>query len=235
MGPSRFYRDLWSRRSEPDRGRQRDWLHRVILDRIFDPYSNPRGVVALKLLIGGHRVLDVGCWSGSFLAQVARTNLYTGLFGVDLVPEAVSAATGSGIRGSVVNLNTAPLPFSEASFDAVTMLAVLERIFDPHMAVTEVRRVLKLGGQFIVAVPNVASASNRLRILGGRVPVTSTGCGWDGGHLHYFTPYDLRKLLHSSGFVVVEQRGTGGLASIRGKWLSLLCGEFVVSALKMPV
>jgi SAM-dependent methyltransferase len=132
----------------------------------------------------------------------------------------------------VVNLNTNPLPFPEVSFDAVTMLAVLEHVFDPYMAVTEVRRVLKPAGQFIVAVPNVASASNRLRILGGRIPVTSTGSGWDGGHLHYFTPYDLKKLLHNSGFVVVEQRGTGGLASVRERWLSLLCGEFVVSALK---
>jgi len=232
MDPSRFYRDLWARRSEPNQGRQRDWLHRVILDRIFDPYANPRGVVALKLLSGGHRLLDIGCWNGSFLAQVARANLYTSLFGVDLVPKAVSAAAGPGIWGGVVNLNTDPLPFPEASFDAVTMLAVLEHIFDPYMAVTEVRRVLKPGGQFIVAVPNVASASNRLRILGGRIPVTSTESGWDGAHLHYFTPYDLRKLLHSFGFVVVEQRGTGGLASVREKWLSLLCGEFVVSALK---
>ena len=44
MDSSRFYRDLWARRSEPNQGRQRDWLHRVILDRIFDPFFTTKGV-----------------------------------------------------------------------------------------------------------------------------------------------------------------------------------------------
>lgn len=227
MGPSRFYHDLWSQRSEPGRGRQRDWLHRVILDRIFDPYANPRGVVALKLLAGGHRLLDIGCWNGSFLAQVAGTNLYTSLFGIDLVPGAVSAATDRGIHGSVVNLNADPLPFPEASFDAVTMLAVLEHIFDPYMVITEVRRVLKPGGQFIVSVPNVASFTNRIRILFGRLPVTSIGAGWDGGHLHYFTKHALDRFLHDEGFDILAREITGGRPRLREWWISLLAGELV--------
>jgi hypothetical protein len=45
-------------------------------------------------------------------------------------------------------------------------------------------------------------------ILRGVFPKTSQDCGsYDGGHLHYFTFRDIKKLLTKVGFSVVRERG----------------------------
>jgi SAM-dependent methyltransferase len=203
MDPKRFYDDRW--RDDPQRPVQRDWLHRLVLDRIFDPTANPRPEVALSLLQGGGRLLDIGCWNGGFLARVERAGLYEELHGVDLVAEGVELARERGFQAQVADLNHDPLPFPDRHFDGVAILAVLEHLFDP----------------------NVASLTNRARILLGRLPVTSADAGWDGGHLHYFTKHALDRFLQVEGFDVLARKTTGGRSRLRERWISLLGGEFI--------
>lgn len=227
--PKTFYQNLWKVKEEQG-GRpavKRDWLHRLILDRIFDPIANPRHEVALRLLQGGERLLDIGCWNGYLLERIRALGLYKELFGVDIVPEAVESARSKGFSTYVVDLNTDPLPFPDEYFDGVTMLAVLEHIFDPYAVIKEVYRVMRPGGELVIDVPNVASFTNRLRILFGRIPITSTDPGWDGGHLHYFTKHALDHFLKSQGFVVLKRKTTGGHPELREWRISLLGGELV--------
>ncbi|MBC7227788.1 MAG: class I SAM-dependent methyltransferase [Thermoflexales bacterium] len=228
-GPKKFYQYLWKVKEQQDNRPvgKRDWLHRLILDRIFDPIANPRHEVALGLVQGGERLLDIGCWNGYLLERIRDNGLYKELFGVDIVPAAVETAQGKGFSAYVVDLNTDPLPFPDEYFDGVTMLAVLEHIFDPYAVIKEVHRVMRSGGELVIDVPNAASFTNRARILFGRLPITSTDPGWDGGHLHYFTKHALDRFLESQGFVVIKRRTTGGHPKLREWWISLLGGELV--------
>jgi len=230
MDPREFYDDRWQ--SEAAVGpvhatARRDPLHRYLLDPVFDPFANPRSQVALSLLQGGQRLLDVGCWNGGFLQSVRDAGLYAELAGVDVVEAGVAAAIKRGFDAQVVDLNREPLPFPDAHFDGLTLLAVLEHVFDPYFMLAEVRRVLRPGGELVIDVPNAGSFSNRLRLLFGRIPVTSADAGWDGGHLHYFTRHALDGLLAGEGFDVRTRRTTGGRARLREWWISLMGGELV--------
>jgi len=229
MDPKALYTGSFASKTSGERAPQaaRDPLHRFVLDPIFDPFANPRNEVALSLLEGGERLLDLGCWAGAFLTQVQRAERYRDLIGVDLVAEGVEATCARGFEARVVDLNSDPLPFPEAHFDGVTHLAVLEHVFDPHAVIREVHRVLRPGGEFVIAVPNVASLTNRLRIMFGRIPVTSSDPGWDGGHLHYFSKHALDHFLAAEGFEVLERRTSGGRATLREWWISLLAGELI--------
>jgi methionine biosynthesis protein MetW len=229
MNPEAHYAERWQAEVSGERAPAiaRDPLHRFVLDPIFDPFANPRPEVALSLLAGGERLLDVGCWNGGFLTRVERRGCYRELVGVDVVAEGVAAARARGFDAQVVDLNGDPLPFPDAHFDGVVHLAVLEHVFDPYSMIREIHRVLRPGGELVIAVPNVASLTNRLRILFGRIPITSADAGWDGGHLHYFTRHALDHFLADEGFEVVERRTTGGRAALREWWISLLAGELV--------
>jgi methionine biosynthesis protein MetW len=229
MDPKALYSEIFESEAAGERTPKvaRDPLHRFVLDPIFDPFATPRPEVALSLLAGGERLLDLGCWNGAFLTRVERAERYQQLVGVDFVAEGVAAARAKGFDARVVDLNADPLPFPEAHFDGVVHLAVLEHVFDPFAVIREIHRVLRPGGEFVIAVPNVASFTNRLRILFGRIPVTSCDIGWDGGHLHYFSKHALDHFLADEGFEVIERRTTGGRAALREWWISLLAGELV--------
>ncbi|MFD3822821.1 methyltransferase domain-containing protein [Streptomyces sp. NPDC058625] len=92
------------------------------------------------------RMLDVCCGSGvvgaSFKGRVGET------IGLDLTPEMVALAS---TRLDRVDQGTVyDLPYPEASFDLVVTREVLHLLPQPERPVSEIFRVLRPGGQFIV-------------------------------------------------------------------------------------
>jgi hypothetical protein len=69
---------------------------------------------------------------------------------------------------------------------------------------------------------------NRLRLSGGKLPVTSRASGWDGGHLHYFTRSSLKQLLEKEGFSVMKITSGGVFRKIRNLWGSLLSSDILI-------
>jgi SAM-dependent methyltransferase len=95
----------------------------------------------------GARLLDVGCGTGWLADHFAD---YTGLDGS---PDAVAAATERR-RNVALHDVSEPLPFEDASFDAVVMKDLLEHVPDPVALVHEVRRVLRPGGRAFASSPD---------------------------------------------------------------------------------
>jgi len=234
MSEREYYEKLWHR----TRGiksyqlKPRDWFHRYLLDPIFNPNVNTRHEVAKQLLEKGDRLLDLGSWGGGAAQKIGVQSRYRFIVGLDLPIASGLEVPKKGFQGVVSNLNHGGLPFKNDSFQAVLCLAVMAQIFDPIHLVNEIYRVLAPGGELVISVPNVASFTNRLRILWGRVPVTSLAPGWNGGQLHSFTLYDVTRLLETKRFTVLEKRGTGGMIWLRQWWLSLLSGDLIFKCRK---
>ncbi len=143
------------------------------------------------------RILDVGC--GHFPFFLTRSD-FSRRFGVDREP-GPGWTDLSGVRLSVADITRA-LPFREASFDAVTMLAVVEHIdaatFDPLLA--EVRRVLTEGGRLVLTTPPPWS-DPVLRVLARLGLASKTELE---EHQVTYTPRRLREALERAGFVRVR-------------------------------
>jgi len=93
-------------------------------------------------------VLDAGCGSG----RIFRYELAPGcrVVGVDIGQELRdNPNVADRVRGDVQRL-----PFADASFDAVLSSHVMEHLPRPDEALTEVARVLKPGGRFLLLTPN---------------------------------------------------------------------------------
>lgn len=100
-------------------------------------------------------VLDIGCNTGLFSIPLQeKKNCY--VRGIDIVPELVEVAKQRGVRaevGEAENLSQ----FENNKFDIVLCCEVLEHLFNPMHAISEIHRVLKVGGKLIVTVPHPAS------------------------------------------------------------------------------
>jgi len=98
------------------------------------------------------RVLDLGCGNGCYTAELARRAAY--VCGVDLQMPHLKA-----FRQAIPRLQAAAedLPFASESFDAVTMIEVLEHTDRDSQVLKECFRVLKPGGFLVLLSRTIVS------------------------------------------------------------------------------
>lgn len=165
-------------------------------NRFFRRYGlKKRHKIIAKYLPQG-QLLDVGCATGDFLAEVNGQIGWNG-FGTELGENAARYAHEQiGLNVLVSTLNDAP--FSDESFDVLTMWDVLEHVYDPCSVLDEVARLLRPGGIFVVNHPNLESIDRRL-----------FGRFWAGfelpRHLYLFPTELLKELMLQRGFQQQER------------------------------
>lgn len=94
------------------------------------------------------KVLEVGSGEGKLLRTLARHLPQVELHGCDVRPPATASEVYTfhlGVEGQ--------LPFQSGDFDAVVVADVLEHVEDPRQLLTEIRRVLRRGGELVAFVP----------------------------------------------------------------------------------
>ena len=127
------------------------------------------------------RVLDVGCGSKPY-RQLVPVEDYVGLE-IDTPEMRELGAADLYYTGTI-------FPAADASFDTVICSQVLEHIFEPEEFLAEIRRVLRPGGQLLLATPFV----------------------WDEHHQPYdfgrYSSFGLGHILKKTGFEVIAQRKT---------------------------
>jgi 2-polyprenyl-6-hydroxyphenyl methylase/3-demethylubiquinone-9 3-methyltransferase len=157
--------------------------------------------------------LDLGCGDGQTSGLWLRDH-GCDYVGVDISENAVQAARSLGLESARID-DAASLPFPDASFDAAACIEVLEHLFEPQLAVSEVLRILRPGGVLIVTVPNIAYWRWRLdlALLGRWNPLGDTLAvkePWRDPHIRFFNPKTLREMLSSAGFNPVKVSGHAG-------------------------
>lgn len=136
------------------------------------------------------KVLDVCCGSGvvgaSFKGKVKS------ITGLDLTPEMVELSKqrlDEVYQGTVYNM-----PFSDQSYDLVVTREVLHLLQNPQKPVSEIYRVLKPGGQFIVGQIIPFSAEDgpwMYRVFKKKQPLI----------FNMFQENDFKSMLKAAGFV----------------------------------
>ena len=94
-------------------------------------------------------ILDIGAYASEVLYALYRLN-YTDLTGIDLNPKLNQMPYSDKIRYVVGNF--IQTPFKAASFSAITAISVIEHGFKSRRLLTELSRILKVGGYFIASV-----------------------------------------------------------------------------------
>ncbi len=166
-------------------------------DEFYDAKASPEEALAsIKPRLDGMyghvadlppgRVLDIGCFKGEFLETMRRHGWE--VRGVEL------HARPPNLFGLDIHYGPIELaPFEPASFNLITIWAVLEHVLNPRAILDACRRLLKPGGRLVVLVPNFNSLPGRY-MQHDDIP----------RHITMFTKATLYRILGECGFEPVR-------------------------------
>lgn len=137
------------------------------------------------------RLLDVGCSSGAFL----QSALHLGFTAEGVEPSADAAQTARAAGLTVFTGYLEQAQFADASFDAITLIEIVEHLRDAHSLLQECARILKPGGVVLVTTPNAHSWT--ARAMGARWAGFSLNDM--GGHISFFNPHSIEILATRCG------------------------------------
>tara|TARA_B100001123_G_scaffold243538_2_gene272252 strand:- start:158 stop:925 length:768 start_codon:yes stop_codon:yes gene_type:complete len=106
--------------------------------------------------------LDIGSGNGQLVLMLrkelnAETSACDYADGLMRVP---------GQKVDVVDIDREPLPYSDNTFDLITITEVIEHVRDFRKVFEEIFRCLKPGGGVVITTPNTINLSSRIRFLG---------------------------------------------------------------------
>jgi 2-polyprenyl-3-methyl-5-hydroxy-6-metoxy-1,4-benzoquinol methylase len=158
-----------------------------------------RDLAALERVLGGpplpgDRLLDVGCWTGAYVAAAGERG-WTAT-GIEPSSWAVGEARRRGLDVRQTMLGDDG--FEGGTFRAIVVCDVLEHLLDPAKAVARLLHLLEPGGVLLATVPDAGSRT--ARALGRRwwavLPM----------HVQYFNRTSLARLLTDEGFAIASMR-----------------------------
>jgi ubiquinone/menaquinone biosynthesis C-methylase UbiE len=112
--------------------------------------------LCLQQLTGGSRVLEIGFGSGVTFLNLS--GLYGDVYGLDStvsINEVTATFRRHGVSVSLCNGTILSMPYADDYFDSVLLISILEHLQPAQLdiAFSEIRRVLRPGGQVVYGVP----------------------------------------------------------------------------------
>lgn len=162
----------------------------------------------IKEIRAGGEILELGC-APCHLTAALKLSGYD-VVGIDLDPSRAQFIIDCfGLDVRQCDIERQPLPFDDGRFDCVVFAEVFEHLrIDPLFTLSEINRVMRVGGRLLFTTPNLYSAQNIARFLLGRGlrdPVSAFMQLRTVGHMGHIREYsttEIQRFLSMSNFTV---------------------------------
>lgn len=125
------------------------------------------------------------------------------ILGIDEEQSKFLHSNGIDHEAYFIDFELEPIPLPDNSVDLVTMFEVFEHFYiDPMYAISEINRILKDDGLFLMSAPNSTSWRSCLAALTQYHPYQYPVYAGPGSrrHVHEPTPSDFQKVMDAAGF-----------------------------------
>ena len=124
------------------------------------PYVHEKALLMVKKYVArGSKILDIAAGEGALSVRLKES-------GYKVVAADIDTNQFKPKDITVVRLDANnSLPFDDGEFDAVVSVETVEHLTNPFGFITEVERILRPGGIFILTTPNVRNIYSRILYL----------------------------------------------------------------------
>ncbi|MCR4291108.1 MAG: class I SAM-dependent methyltransferase [Candidatus Scalindua sp.] len=163
----------------------------------------------LKNVPKSNSLLDVGCAEGTKTIQYARMLSVPPerVYGIELKPKFVKLAK-KHFKVLGIDLEHDTFPFQDQEIEVIVCNQVIEHLKNIFLPLSEMDRVLRIGGHLIIGIPNIAALHNRFFILFGRQPSCSV---INGPHIRSFTHKEFLKFIKQNTNFKLQSMGAATL------------------------
>jgi 2-polyprenyl-3-methyl-5-hydroxy-6-metoxy-1,4-benzoquinol methylase len=156
------------------------------------------------------RILDVGCGSGDNAAIIKSRFPSSEIVGITRSTKEADLARKYMKQILIFDLeNGIPADLVCQQFDTIICSHVLEHLREPALTLLHLTKMLRNGGQILIAVPNVLSWRMRMQFLLGNFEYQTSGV-LDDTHLRFFTYKTSDRLLLKSTELQIEYKSVTG-------------------------
>ncbi len=157
---------------------RRYWDERWDRQRLPNDYQRRRGDAVLAMLdslrLRDPEILDFGCGTGWFTADLARRGRATG---IDLSEVAIAQARTAYPQVRFIAGNLYQATFPAEHFDVVVSQEVVAHVEDPARYLAIIARILKPNGHLIITAANRLVSTSRAGSSKGCCAAGSACCG----------------------------------------------------------
>ncbi|MCG2695876.1 MAG: class I SAM-dependent methyltransferase [Candidatus Portnoybacteria bacterium] len=146
-------------------------------------------------------ILDIGCGEGITLEKLVNKYKDKNILGVDVIVENVDICKKYNLP--VVLGDVYGLKIKEESIDLCILSEVIEHLDNVGLALENIKRILRPGGDLIIVFPN-DTFFKIARILFLKFKEAFA----DYGHINHFSPWSIEKILSRAGFEIIKIKNT---------------------------
>ena len=170
-----------------------DSLSDEYVEKEGEYFSNPRlDVIRFIENESGLKILELGAGNGATLFELKKRNIASEIHLLDIIDKVDKKDVFDSV--TILDIVTGDLSFEDNYFDCIICADVLEHIYEPHLVIDKLKRVLKNDGIFLVSLPNFRHFSAIKKVLFKRSFAYEDSGIFDRTHKRFYCKKDMIQL-----------------------------------------
>ena len=168
-------------------------------------YKNVRPEMLRYIPSSAKTILEIGCGSGNFSAQLVKEGVET--WGVEPFEKSANEASQKLTKVLIGTLDDTLKDLPDNYFDVIVMNDVIEHLLEPWDDIVNLKSKLKKEGVLVTSIPNVRYSKNLFKMIFKRDWKYTDDLILDRTHYRFFTKKSIQRMYKDCGYNIQTIKG----------------------------